>query len=62
MKIRYQVPVTRDQGPCTLIGTSSATETATANALWEYNSMRAHDGQPPVKQFPPGTQRVRIDE
>ena len=55
MKIKYIVPPTMEQGSCTIIGRSSLTETAKDNALWEYNDMRAHDGQRPVTSFPVGT-------
>jgi hypothetical protein len=30
-------------------------ETAEENALWTYNSLREHDGQPPLKALPKGT-------
>ena len=54
-KIQYTIPPTANVGNCTIVGVSSLTETARENALWEYNSMRAHDGLPPVGTFPNGT-------
>lgn len=54
-KIQYTIPPTANVGNCTIIGVSSTTETARENALWEYNSMRAHDGLQPVGTFPNGT-------
>ena len=61
MKIKYKIPPTDKMGDCTLVGTASLTETARANALWQYNNMLAHDGLGPVKNFPPGTQSERAD-
>ena len=54
-KIQYTIPPTANVGNCTIVGVSSLTETARANALWQYNSMRAHDGLDPVQTFPNGT-------
>ena len=54
-KIQYTIPPTANVGNCTIVGVSSLTETARENALWEYNSIRAHDGLPPVGTFPNGT-------
>jgi len=59
-KIRYTIPPTAKAGSCTIVGVSSLTETARENALWEYNSMLAHDGFPPVSAFPPGTKSKLI--
>lgn len=55
MRIKYKIPVTRDKGPCTLIGTHSTMETCAQNALWQYNRMREHDGQRPLAGLPRGT-------
>lgn len=60
MRIKYRLPATAKQGPCTIVGTSSTTETARDNALWEYNSMRAHDGQSPISGLPWGTTSERF--
>ena len=54
-KIQYTIPPTANVGNCTIIGVSSLTETARENALWQYNSMRSHDGLDPVQSFPNGT-------
>jgi hypothetical protein len=59
-KIEFAIPPTRRQGSCTIIGTSSLMETAYQNALWQYNSMRAHDGLPPVNRLPEGTCKGRV--
>lgn len=55
MKIQYTLPVTKNPGNCTIVGTSSWCETARENALWTYNNMRARDGLPPVADLPDGT-------
>lgn len=55
MKIEYHIPPTWSQGSCKIIGVSNCMESAYENALWEYNSMRAHDGQPPLGDLPRGT-------
>jgi len=62
MRIRYDIPPTRDQGNCRIVGVSSPMETARENALWEYNSMREHDGQPSVENLPRGTKSVRLED
>ena len=49
------VPPTKNQGSCSLLGTSSLMETFKQNILWQYNKMREHDGFPPVKRMPSGT-------
>jgi hypothetical protein len=49
------VPPTKNQGSCSLLGTSSLMETFKQNILWQYNKMREHDGFPPVKRMPDGT-------
>lgn len=53
--IRFTVPPTRNVGSYS--GTCSATygETYRKNALWDYNSCRAHDGLPPLTRMPAGT-------
>ena len=63
MRIKFHIPPTRDQGSC-VIETSSKywLETPNKQALWEYNSMRRHDGQPDVKRLPNGTTQERIKE
>jgi hypothetical protein len=62
MRIEYTLPVTRDQGPCKIIGTSYPMTTAREDALWQYNSMREHDGQRPLKALPIGTTSKRIED
>ena len=55
MRIRYKIPTVRDQGPCIIVGVDSCIETAREDALWQYNRMREHDGQPPLAGLPLGT-------
>ena len=62
MQIEYSIPVTRSQGPCTIIGVGSLMESARENALRAYNSMRAHDGQPPLSELPRGTTSKRLED
>ena len=54
------VPVTNDQSPCKIVCSSSAMETYRQNALWDYNSMREHDGQEPLTRMPNGTTYTRL--
>lgn len=56
-----KVPVTEDQGPCKIVCSASYRETYRQNALWEYNSMRAHDGQQPLTRMPNGTTYTKIE-
>lgn len=53
--IRFQVPPTREVGSYSGTCTASNGETYRQNALWDYNSCRAHDGLPPVSRMPAGT-------
>jgi len=55
MKVLFIIPVTDQMSPCQIVGTSSTVETASENALWEYNSRRDHDGLPPLARLPRGT-------
>ena len=59
---RYQVavPPTRDQGSYSCIASASYMETMKQNALWAYNSARAHDGLPPLSRMPSGTSYKRL--
>lgn len=47
-------------GDFTCIATDSNMETAKENALWSYNSARAHDGIKPLDALPKGTKMIRI--
>lgn len=62
MIVQYNIPATRDQGSYTAVGTSSYMESASENALWDYNRCREHDGLRPLKHFPRGTTSKRLDE
>jgi hypothetical protein len=48
-------PCTRDLGPCKYTVQDSPMESKEEQALWQYNSSRAHDGLPPVDELPAGT-------
>jgi hypothetical protein len=37
-------------------------ETAVANALWDYNKGRDHDGYPPLKKLPAGTKWETVED
>ena len=52
---KVTVPPTRDQGSFSCIASASYMETMKQNALWSYNSSRAHDGLPPLSRMPAGT-------
>ena len=55
-----KVPPTRDVGSYSTSCGGNCGETYRKNALWHYNSCRAHDGLPPVTKMPPGTTYTRI--
>jgi hypothetical protein len=55
-KYKYTIPPTDEQGSYSTIANSDS------DALWDYNSARAHDGLPPIKSLPKGTKRERIYE
>jgi catechol-2,3-dioxygenase len=54
------VPPTKEQGSSTFIAYNNYYETLAQNALWKYNSMRKHDGLPPLKRMPKGTKYERL--
>ena len=60
--IRYKVtvPPTRDQGSFSCISSASYMESMKQNALWAYNSARAHDGQAPLSRMPAGTVYAKV--
>ena len=53
-KLKVTVPPTNEQGSYTTIATSRA------DALWDYNSCRAHDCLPPLSRMPNGTKYSRF--
>jgi hypothetical protein len=55
MKYTVTVPPTMEQGSYKTIVKSGRSETLAQQALWDYNSARAHDGLPPVSRMPAGT-------
>ena len=62
MKYHFTVPPTNEQGSHSGICSASYTETYRQNALWDYNSARAHDGLPPLDRMPKGTRYEAIPE
>ncbi len=56
MKTRLKVEV----GPTWEQGNTKFLAGSKADALWEYNSMRAHDGLPPLRRMPRGTKYTRV--
>ena len=50
MKLKVSVPPTMEQGSYTCIADNKA------DALWQYNSARAHDGLESLKRMPNGTE------
>ena len=62
MKYKVNVPPTAEQGSYTTIVKSGTNETINQQALWDYNSARAHDGLPSIKRMPNGTTYAAIKE
>jgi hypothetical protein len=62
MTYKFTVPPTHDVGSYSGTCTASARETYRQNALRDYNSVRAHDGHPPVFKMPDGTTYTRVYE
>lgn len=56
---KVSVPPTSDQGSFTCTARGGRNETMRQNALWHYNSARAHDGQLPLLRMPAGTTYTR---
>ena len=61
-KYIVEVPPTMDQGNFKFNVSDGVYETAAQDALWQYNSARAHDGQEPLKRMPNGTTYTRMYE
>lgn len=55
MQYNVKVPPTKEQGSYSCIVRPNTSETRAAQALWYYNSARAHDGLEPVRRMPKGT-------
>lgn len=53
--ITYKIPPTQHIGSYGTVGRGATTEEAYADALWDYNKCRAHEGQPPLEELPDGT-------
>jgi hypothetical protein len=58
MKYTVKVPPTAQVGSYQTTVTSGRSETPAQQALWDYNSCRAHDGLPPVSRMPAGTSYI----
>lgn len=56
----FTVPPTRNVGSYSGTCRTSYGETYRQHALWDYNSVRAHDGLPPITRMPPGTKYQRV--
>jgi hypothetical protein len=59
---KFTVPPTHDVGSYSGTCTSSLGETYRQNALSDYNSVRAHDGHPPLFKMPNGTTYTSLYE
>lgn len=62
MKFKFTVPPTWEQGSYSGIASGNSTNQCLADALWDYNSCRAHDGLPPLNRMPNGTKYQIIQE
>ena len=60
MHYTVTVPPTAQVGSYKTTVTSGRTETLAAQALWDYNSARAHDGLPPISRMPSGTRYTAL--
>lgn len=60
-KYSVYIPPTMDQGEGNFICTDDFM-TVAKDALSDYNSNRAHDGQPPLNRMPNGTTYARLYE
>jgi len=60
MNYKCIVPPTRNVGSYSTSCKASYGETKASNALWDYNSCRAHDGLEPLKRMPKGTKYIPI--
>ena len=58
---KVNFPVTKNMGSYSTIATETSMETKEENALWDYNSARAHDGLQPLHELPYGTTFERIE-
>lgn len=60
-KMKYQVivPPTKEVGSysCVVSGSNYRED-----ALWDYNSARAHDGLEPINRMPKGTQYIKAQD
>jgi hypothetical protein len=57
--IKFTVPPTSEMGSYSGTCSASYSETLAQSALWDYNNARAHDGLPPLRRMPAGTQYHR---
>ena len=57
MKYNVIVPPTREQGSYKTLVEGWNYK---ADALWDYNSAREHDGLPPVSRMPKGTRYIKL--
>ena len=62
MNYKFTVPPTREVGSYSGTCSPSIGETYRQNALWDYNTVRARDGHPPLKRMPAGTNYFPVYE
>jgi hypothetical protein len=63
-RYKVTVPPTMEQGSYTTTVTTRGgwfSESIAKQALWDYNSARAHDGLPPLSRMPKGTRYEPAD-
>ncbi len=58
MKYKFRVPPTKEVGSYSGVCSDSNQQTHQQDALWSYNSARAHDGLLPIKKMPRGTEYI----
>ena len=58
---KVTTPATHSQGSFETVAHGSIGETVEENALWAYNSGRAHDGLSPLNRMPAGTKYARME-
>lgn len=61
-RFKAKFPVTAHMSPIDYVVKESAMETMEENALWHYNSSRAHDGLQPLEHLPSGVTFSPIQE
>jgi hypothetical protein len=62
MRVKVTVPPTMEQGSYSMVVSAGGrfSRTVAQEALSDYNSARVHDGLPPLRRMPRGTEYHRI--